>query len=125
MGENVASAVLCTVLCRVLSFDGLCKIPDVNIFKRLLLPRFAFNFNHSLEKACSPGTYRPLHFLVICQTLSIWHGEVTSATLPLSIKLSGFIWRKVKQSVKAPGLFVFVFSDCSAECCFWQCQLLM
>ena len=42
------------------------KIPDVKIFKRLLLmllSQFSFNFNENLEKACNPGKYRPLLFL--------------------------------------------------------------
>ncbi len=29
-------------------FGALCKISDVNIFKRLLLPQFSFNFNQTL-----------------------------------------------------------------------------
>ncbi len=38
------------------SFSALCKIPDVKTFKRLLLmllPIFTFNFNGTLEKACT------------------------------------------------------------------------
>ena len=30
------------------SFGALCKISDVKIFKRLLLPQFSFNFNQTL-----------------------------------------------------------------------------
>ena len=57
------------------------KIPDVKIFKRqrflMLLLQFSFNFNETLEKACNPGKYRPLLFLVICHILNtgIWHFE--------------------------------------------------
>ena len=41
----------------------------------VLLPQFSFNFNETLKKACNPGKYRPLLFLVICHILStgIWH----------------------------------------------------
>ena len=86
--ENLGLAVLCTAYvgyfsCLILeftlgSFGALCKLPDVNIF-RLLLPQFSSNFNQTLEKACNPGKCRPFLFLSICQ--------ITSATLPLSIKL--------------------------------------
>ncbi len=60
------------------SFSALCKIPDVKIFKRLLLmllPQFSFNFNDTLEKTCNPGKYRPLLFLVICHILSTGIGH--------------------------------------------------
>ena len=44
-----------------------------------------------------------------CKCIALWR-EVTSPTLPLSIKLYiSFIWQKVKQCVKAPGPLVFVF----------------
>ncbi len=82
VGE-LRSYVLCYVgyfLCRILwvqfrSFGALWKIPDVNIFKRLLLPQFLFSFKQTLEKACNPGKYRPLLFLVIGQILNICHFE--------------------------------------------------
>ncbi len=61
--KNLGLVVLCTVLsgyvgyfsCLILwvqlrSFGALCKRPDVNIFKRLLLPQFSFNFIQSLYR---------------------------------------------------------------------------
>ncbi len=51
------------------------KFLMLNIFKKLLIPQFSFNFNQTLEKACNPGKYRPLLFVVIGQILNITHFE--------------------------------------------------
>ncbi len=89
------------------SFSTLCKIPAANIFKWLLLPQFPFNFNHTLEKACNPGKYRPLLFLV--NDMALWR-EVTpgtSCTLPLSIKLYSFHLAKGQAERQCPWVSCF------------------
>ena len=55
------------------SFDTLCKISHVQIFKRLLLPQFSSYLNQTLHKACNLAKYKLLLFLAICQTLKA-HG---------------------------------------------------
>ncbi len=70
------------------SFGALCKLPQVKIFKRLLLSRLSFNFNQTVQTACNRGKYRSLLFLAICQILKVYMAfwrEATSATLPLSL----------------------------------------
>ena len=51
------------------SFDAPCKISNVKIFKRSLVPQFSSNFNQTLQKACIQGKYRLLLFLDSCQIL--------------------------------------------------------
>ncbi len=46
------------------SLGALCKMSDDKIFKWLLFAQFSFNFNQTLEKACNPGKYRPIHVLL-------------------------------------------------------------
>ncbi len=48
------------------------QIPDVKIFKRLLLPQFSSNFNQTLQKACIRGKYRLLLFLSVCHSLKVY-----------------------------------------------------
>ena len=95
------------------SFRGaLCKISDVNNFKRLLLPQFSSNFNQTLQKTCIQGKYRLLLILAICQTLKvyIWHFEnnlpqLYTASIHKAMLVSS---GKGLQSVKAPGPLVFI-----------------
>ncbi len=74
-----------TVLCRVLScpilwvqlrsFGALCKIPDVNIFKRLLLPQFFIQFQPNFRESMWPGKIQAMTFSgdLAKLSLSIWH----------------------------------------------------
>ncbi len=54
------------------SFGALCKIHDVKIFNRLLLPQFSSIFKQTLEKVCNWGKYRSLLFLAVCQNLKVY-----------------------------------------------------
>ncbi len=101
------------------SFGALCKIPNVRIFKRPLLPQFSSNFNHNLKKSCNPGKYRLLLFLAICQfcvhgTLKRSYLCYIAITYPYSY--ISFICQEVKQSVKAPE--PLVGNCCILTICF-------
>ncbi len=84
-------------LCRVLfgsgrlssvwgSIGALCKISDVKIFKRLLVPPFSSDFNQTLWKVwwSGEGGYRLLLLLAIRQKLKkkLWHFDIFVKTGP-------------------------------------------
>ena len=54
------------------SFGALCKISDVKILKRLLLPSFHPIFTQTLQNAGIRGKYSLSLFLAICQTLKVY-----------------------------------------------------
>lgn len=82
------------------------KISGVKIFKRLvLLPEFSPNFSQTLQKACNQVKYRLFLFLVICQILKVYGTLkiiVTSATVPLSIKLRCFHLATGQADIQGP-----------------------
>ena len=111
--ENLGLVVLCTVLCRVLFMsDSLSSVwgHSVHFAKCLMLTfskgccSLSFNCNQTLEKVCNLGKYRSLIFRVICQILSILPFEEKLPQLHCHYPQSYiiFIWRKVKESIKAP-----------------------
>ena len=72
-----------------LSFSALWKTPDVNIFKRLLVPQFSFNVNQTSDKAYNSGEIQVITFsgdLPNFKYMALLR-EVTSATLAQSMKL--------------------------------------
>ena len=61
------------------SFGALCKIPDLKIFIRLLLPQFSSDFNQNLAcnqgKMGNTGYYSCYFFSDLPNFKSIWHFE--------------------------------------------------
>ncbi len=96
--ETLGLVVIYTVLCRVLFMsDSLSSVSGHSVhFAKCLMSTFSkgccslsFNFNQTLEKVCNLGKYRSFIFREFLQNLkyiALWR-EVTSAILPLSIKL--------------------------------------
>ena len=106
----------CLIQFSLMSFSALCKILDVNIFKRVLLPQFSSKFNQTFEKACNPGQYRPLLFLPNCKHMALSR-EVTSSANAIihksilvssgkrSSRLSRSLGLRLRVDIKPPRFF--------------------
>ncbi len=91
------------------SFGALCKISDVKIFKRLLLPHISLNFSQTLQKACIPENTGYYFSGDIPNFKSIWHFEDKLQLHIVNIHNAMLVPSGKKSSrVTRPGPRVFV-----------------